>query len=63
MGHRVFCLECSAVVGEEFEGAEAERGDRLSVCQTCAQHRPPAAAVIAASALAGVWRWLAGPRA
>jgi hypothetical protein len=39
--HRVYCLECNAVIGEEPEPGEAEHGDRLDVCQTCAQHRGP----------------------
>lgn len=39
MTHQVYCLECNALIGEEPERGESDRGDRLDLCQTCAQHR------------------------
>ena len=61
MSRRVYCLECNAVVGEEFEGGEGARGDRLAVCQTCSQHRLPVPSLTGPPAFV-FWRWLSGSR-
>jgi hypothetical protein len=38
MGWRMYCLECEAIVGEGIEEGDADRGPRLALCQSCAQH-------------------------
>lgn len=62
MAHRVFCLECNAIVGEDRETGDADRGSRLTVCQTCTQHQPPATPARLGQPALAFWRWLAGSR-
>lgn len=38
MGWQMYCLECEAIVGEGMEDGDADRGRRLALCQSCAQH-------------------------